>query len=100
MPTDDWTRREELEGGKQIRVYLSTDSEEELYVEDLTYQGEGYVVSLHDADTGSWETLVEYDRHEREHALERALAWVSFGTDRGEEHDDPLPEEADQPDVR
>lgn len=81
MPTDEWTRREDLEGGKQIRIWLHDDSEEELYVEDLTYRGEGYVVYLHDADTDAWETLGEYD--EREPALERARGWAADEAENG-----------------
>ncbi len=61
MPIEGWRRREDLEGGKQIRIWLRDDDAEELYVENLTYRDEGYAVYLYDVEDDEWETIAETD---------------------------------------
>lgn len=80
MPVEGWTRRRDLEGGKQIGVWLADDSAEEVYVEDLTYRDAGYEAWLYDADSDEWTDLGSEDGPEA--AFERALAWMR---DRDEE---------------
>jgi hypothetical protein len=74
MPVEGWTRRRDLEGGKQIGVWLAEGSAGEVYVEDLTYRDAGYESWLYDADADEW-TAIGHD-DDPEAAFERALAWM------------------------
>ncbi|WP_049971067.1 hypothetical protein [Haladaptatus cibarius] len=74
MSISGWRRREDLEGGKQIRVWLSEDDETELYVENLTYRDEGYAVYAYDVDADEWNTIAETDS--RADAVEKATEWA------------------------
>ena len=74
MPFEGWRRREDLEGGKQVRIWLRDDGIEELYVENLTYRDEGYAVYVYDVDDDEWETIAETDS--RADAVEKATEWV------------------------
>ena len=69
-----WTRRRDLEGGKQAGVWLETDGTRELYVEDLGYKDQGWVVWLYDDATDEWTDLGSFE--ESEPAFERALGWM------------------------
>lgn len=44
LEPDGWTRRRDLEGGKELWVWLSDDSDTELYVESHQYRGGDYDV--------------------------------------------------------
>lgn len=74
VPIEGWRRREDLEGGKQIRIWLRDDGTEELYVENLTYRDEGYAVYVYDVEEDEWETIAETDS--RADAVERATDWA------------------------
>ncbi len=78
MSTDDtpgWTRRRDLEGGKQAGVWLEIEGHRELYVEDLGYKNGGWVVWLYDDATDEWIDLGSYE--EPRAAFERALGWMA-----------------------
>ncbi|WP_458206590.1 hypothetical protein [Haladaptatus sp. NG-SE-30] len=74
MPIPGWRRREDLEGGKQIRIWLSEDESEELYVENLTYRDEGYAVYSYDVSEDEWDTITETES--RADAVEQATDWA------------------------
>ncbi len=74
MAIEGWRRREDLEGGKQIRIWLRDDGIEELYVENLTYRDEGYAVYVYDVETDEWETVAETDS--RADAVGQATEWA------------------------
>ncbi|WP_266076301.1 hypothetical protein [Haladaptatus caseinilyticus] len=74
MSIAGWRRREDLEGGKQIRIWLTDDGSEELYVENLTYRNEGYAVYSYDVASDEWETVAETDS--RADAVEKATDWA------------------------
>lgn len=74
VPISGWRRREDLEGGKQIRIWLSEDGNEELYVENLTYKDKGYAVYSYEVQTDEWETIAETDS--RADAVEKATEWA------------------------
>jgi hypothetical protein len=57
---ENWTRRRDLEGGKELCVWLSDHSEEELYVESHRYRGGDYDAFVTDADD-NWNHLGEYE---------------------------------------
>lgn len=67
-----WNRRRDLEGGKEIGVWLADDGRE-LYVEDLTYRQEGYSVFVRTPD-GDWEE--KKSTGDSEEAFEAALELV------------------------
>lgn len=75
MPIEGWRRREDLEGGKQIRIWLSEGGTRELYVENLTYRDEGYVVYSYDVTEDEWQVVAETDS--RADAVEKATDWAS-----------------------
>ncbi len=74
MSISGWRRREDLEGGKQIRIWLSDDEREELYVENLTYRDEGYAVFAYDVESDEWITIANTDS--RAEAVEKATEWA------------------------
>lgn len=77
MSTDDptgWSRRRDLEGGKQAGVWLEADGSRELYVEDLGYKDQGWVVWLYDDAGDEWTHLGDYDGPDP--AFGRALEWL------------------------
>ncbi|WP_440008500.1 hypothetical protein [Halomicrococcus sp. SG-WS-1] len=74
MSVSGWRRREDLEGGKQIRVWLGEDDDVELYVENLTYRDEGYAVYQYDVSADEWTTVAETDS--KADAVERAIEWA------------------------
>lgn len=59
-----WTRRRDLEGGKELGIWLLTDSagavHDELYVESHEYRGEGFDVYTATPD-GEWTHIGEYE---------------------------------------
>ncbi|MFC4540613.1 hypothetical protein ACFO5R_01570 [Halosolutus amylolyticus] len=69
-----WTRRRDLEGGKELGVWLLVDDdgavEEELYVETHEYRGGGFDVYTATPD-GEWTQKGEFEAVEA--AFERAL---------------------------
>ncbi|WP_231183899.1 hypothetical protein [Haladaptatus sp. DYF46] len=75
MPLEGWRRREDLEGGKQIRIWLRDDEDRELYVENLTYRDSGYAVYAYDVDEDEWRTITETDS--RAEAVEAATEWAT-----------------------
>lgn len=75
MPIEGWRRREDLEGGKQIRIWLSEGGTRELYVENLTYRDEGYIVYSYDVTEDEWQVVAETDS--RADAVEKATDWAS-----------------------
>jgi len=68
----EWDRRRDLEGGKEIGVWLASDGRE-LYVEDLRYRDEGFHVFIRHPD-GDWENLAE--TRSRQEAFDTALEQV------------------------
>lgn len=74
MSISGWRRREDLEGGKQIRIWLSEDEREELYVENLTYRNEGYAVYVYDVESDEWKAVTQTES--RADAVERATDWA------------------------
>ena len=74
MSIDGWRRREDLEGGKQFRVWLTDDGDEELYVENLTYRDDGYAVYQYDVADDAWTTVAETES--KADAVERAIEWA------------------------
>lgn len=75
MALEGWRRREDLEGGKQIRIWLSDDEDRELYVENLTYRDSGYAVYAYDVSEDEWDTVTETDS--RAEAVEAATEWAT-----------------------
>ncbi|WP_423745378.1 hypothetical protein V5735_05145 (plasmid) [Haladaptatus sp. SPP-AMP-3] len=75
MALEGWRRREDLEGGKQIRIWCSDDGARELYVENLTYRDEGYAVYAYDVPEDEWHTIAESDS--RAEAVEAATEWAT-----------------------
>lgn len=69
-----WKRRRDLEGGKELGVWLLVDDDgdvdTELYVESHEYRGGGFDVFTTSAD-GDWEHEGEFDRQDE--AFDRAL---------------------------
>ena len=59
-----WTRRRDLEGGKELGIWLLLDSDglvqEELYVESHEYRGGGFDVYTATPD-GEWTHLAKYE---------------------------------------
>ncbi len=59
-----WTRRRDLEGGKELGIWLLTDSDstvhDELYVESHEYRGEGFDVYTA-TPGGEWTHVMECD---------------------------------------
>jgi hypothetical protein len=70
-----WERRRDLEGGKELGVWLlvsdAGDVERELYVESHQYRGEGFDVYTA-TPAGEWTHQGAYDAVES--AFDRALA--------------------------
>jgi|APHM01.1.fsa_nt_gi hypothetical protein len=66
----DWNRRRDLEGGKEIGIWIGTDNRE-LYVEDLTYRGDGYSVYIYNPGTDAWDQRLSTE--DREQAFETAV---------------------------
>lgn len=69
-----WTRRRDLEGGKELGVWLLENNdrnvETELYVETHEYRDDGF--DVHTAENGEWEKKGTFDdQHE---AFELALS--------------------------
>lgn len=50
LEPDGWTRRHDLEGGKELCVWLSDESDTELYVESHQYRESDYDVYTTDAE--------------------------------------------------
>ncbi|ELY79540.1 hypothetical protein [Natrinema gari] len=69
-----WTRRRDLEGGKELGIWLLVDDEgtveEELYVESHEYRGGGFDVYTATPD-GEWTHEGEFE--DAKAAFERAL---------------------------
>ncbi len=59
----EWNRRRDLEGGKEIGIWIGSD-DRELYVEDLTYRGDGYSVYLRTPEAEWHEKLSTEHRQE------------------------------------
>ncbi|XVH31312.1 hypothetical protein ACNS7O_13090 [Haloferacaceae archaeon DSL9] len=74
MPLDDWERRRDLEGGKQVCIWLHETEDAELYVEDLTYRGGDFDVWVHHVDADEWEDLGTFDTVDA--AIDRAVSWA------------------------
>jgi hypothetical protein len=72
-----WNRRRDLEGGKELGVWLLLDTEgnveKELYVESHEYRGEGFDVYTATPE-GDWTHLNEYDNVNA--AFERAREYL------------------------
>jgi hypothetical protein len=66
----DWNRRRDLEGGKEIGIWIGADNRE-LYVENLTYRSDGYSVYIYDAETDAWDQRLSTE--DREQAFEAAV---------------------------
>jgi hypothetical protein len=80
-----WTRRRDLEGGKELGVWLLVDTDsgevsEELYVESHEYRGGAFDVYTYTAAT-DWQHRGEH--RDVEDAFADALAYL-------EDHDDPV----------
>lgn len=75
---DGWTRRRDLEGGKELCIWLSDTSDAELYVESHRYRGSDYNVYTTDAED-NWEHIGEYT--EVTEAIDAALAWARENTE-------------------
>jgi hypothetical protein len=73
-----WQRRRDLEGGKELGVWLLVDDDgtvvEELYVESHEYRGEGFDVYTA-TPAGEWTHEGAYDAVDD--AFDRALALVA-----------------------
>jgi hypothetical protein len=73
-----WKRRRDLEGGKELGVWLLVDDEgrveRELYVESHEYRGEGFDVYTA-TPAGEWTHEGAYDAVDA--AFDRALALVA-----------------------
>ena len=72
MASDEWRRRRDLEGGKQVLVWVRESRDEELVVEDHTYYGGGYRIYRHDLAADSRERIGTYAGPEE--ATDRAIA--------------------------
>jgi hypothetical protein len=68
-----WTRRRDLEGGKELCVWLSDTSDKELYVESHRYRGGNYDAYVTDAED-NWNHLGEYD--DGTDAINKAIEWA------------------------
>ena len=71
-----WQRRRDLEGGKELGVWLLSDDgtvEEELYVESHEYRGGDFDVYTASPD-GEWEHLGAFDTVDD--AFDAALAYI------------------------
>ncbi|MFC7154617.1 hypothetical protein ACFQPA_04000 [Halomarina halobia] len=79
MGMDGWTRRRDLEGGKQVCIWLEEEGSRELYVEDQRYKGEPHAVWLYDDATDEWTDLGTFD--EVEAAVDRAMEWATAEAD-------------------
>ena len=75
-----WERRRDLEGGKELGVWLLVDSdgavERELYVESHEYRGGNFDVYSATPD-GDWEHEGEFET--QRDAFERALGIIEAG---------------------
>jgi len=76
-----WVRRRDLEGGKELGVWLLVDPdtgavEEELYVESHEYRGGDFDVYTATPD-GDWTHRGTFDTSDA--AFDRALAYVEDG---------------------
>ncbi|ESS12967.1 MAG: hypothetical protein A07HR60_00203 [uncultured archaeon A07HR60] len=73
-----WTRRRDLEGGKELGIWLLTDSDstvhDELYVESHEYRGEGFDVYTATPD-GEWTHVMECDTVDS--AFDRASKYLN-----------------------
>ena len=69
MTLDEWDRRRDLEGGKQLVIWIQADRREEISVENHTYYGGGYRIYVTDLDDdgrewiGTFETPDEATDH-------------------------------------
>jgi hypothetical protein len=75
---DGWTRRRDLEGGKELCVWLSDTSDTELYVESHRYRGDDYDAYTTDA-ADNWNHLGEYGTVTA--AIDAAVEWARANTD-------------------
>ena len=78
LEPDGWTRRRDLEGGKELWVWLSDDSDTELYVESHQYRGGDYDVYTTDAED-NWNHIGEYE--DVTDATDAAVEWARENTD-------------------
>jgi hypothetical protein len=72
-----WRRRRDLEGGKELGVWLLLDDgavEEELYVESHEYRGGGFDVYTASPD-GEWDHRGTFDT--ADDAFDAALAYIN-----------------------
>ncbi len=74
---EGWTRRRDLEGGKELCVWLSDTSDTELYVESHRYRGGDYDAYTTDAED-NWNHLGEYE--DVTEAIDAAVEWARENT--------------------
>ena len=66
----EWNRRRDLEGGKELGIWINNDGRE-LYVEGLTYRGDGYSVYIYNPETDAWDQRLSTE--DREEAFKTAV---------------------------
>jgi hypothetical protein len=66
----EWNRRRDLEGGKELGIWIGSD-DRELYVEDLTYRDDGYSVYIYNLETDDWDQRLSTE--DREEAFKTAV---------------------------
>jgi hypothetical protein len=66
----EWNRRRDLEGGKELGIWIGSD-DRELYVEDLTYRDDGYSVYIYNPETDDWDQRLSTE--DREEAFKTAV---------------------------
>ena len=75
---EGWTRRRDLEGGKELCIWLNDTSDKELYVESHRYRGGDYDAYVTDAEN-NWNHLGEYENVTE--AIDAAIEWARKNTE-------------------